>query len=189
MSNSRGVGLRILRMCNAILRLRLCKFLDCAENIYIIYIYSCKNKVVILVKYGYYSCVTVLTTTRHLWIDRCRQMQLMWCTPRATPCLQWYGAVQSVVCGQGSTLKLLVVLSTLLLVQLFAAWGHWVAVNMTWVHFRAKHSKEYPPPLWQTCKVLRPWALFHETAVLASLKMFYKHCVLGVSTGMTVTKL
>ena len=29
-----------------------------------------------------------------------------------------------------------------------------------------KQSKEHPPPFWQTCKVLRPWALFRETTVI-----------------------
>ena len=29
------------------------------------------------------------------------------------------------------------------------------------------------PPLWQTCKVLRPWALFRETTVYANTMLFY----------------
>ena len=34
-----------------------------------------------------------------------------------------------------------------------------------WGYMR-KHSKEHPPPFWQTCKVLHPWMLFHKTTVL-----------------------
>ena len=45
-----------------------------------------------------------------------------------------------------------------------------VAVNMTWALFRVKcwdtwKSAHPPLPLWQTCKVLCPWALFRETTV------------------------
>ena len=44
-----------------------------------------------------------------------------------------------------------------------------VAVKMTWRSFVVKcgnSRKSAHPPLWQTCKVLRPWALFRETTVL-----------------------
>ena len=46
--------------------------------------------------------------------------------------------------------------------------GLQVAMYMTWGSFVVrKHSKVHPPPLWQTYKVLRPWALFWETTVEA----------------------
>ena len=48
--------------------------------------------------------------------------------------------------------------------------------------------KRVPTPSLADLQGAPPMGPFHETAVLASLKMFYKHCVLGVSTGMTVTK-
>ena len=48
------------------------------------------------------------------------------------------------------------------------AWRHWVAGNMTWALFRGGNTwKSAHPPLWQTCKMLRPWALIGETTVQA----------------------
>ena len=47
--------------------------------------------------------------------------------------------------------------------------GHWVAVNMTWALFMIKcrnTQKSAHPPLWWTCKVLCPWALFCKTVVM-----------------------
>ena len=38
-----------------------------------------------------------------------------------------------------------------------------------------KSRKSAHPPLWQTCKVLRPWALFRETTVYAFCQL-----ILGV---------
>ena len=38
-------------------------------------------------------------------------------------------------------------------------------MNMKWALFRGPQPH---PPLWQDCKVLCPWAFFHETIVLLS---------------------
>ena len=55
---------------------------------------------------------------------------------------------------------------------LFVLRRHRVAVNMTWAlgtlsWLNVKAFKRAPTP--QTCKVLRPWAFFHETMVSALL--------------------
>ena len=38
--------------------------------------------------------------------------------------------------------------------------------TLSWLN--VEHSKEHIPPLRQTCKVLRPWAMFHKTTSWAS---------------------
>ena len=82
------------------------------------------------------------------------------------------GATQSVVCSQDLTSKPLVDPMYVLLVQLFASsriQAQQVVVNTKGRSFIVKCrsiQKSTHPPLWQTCKVLCPWVLFHETTVI-----------------------
>ena len=89
--------------------------------------------------------------------------------PQATPCSQWLGAVQSVVVPSGLDFEAAGGSVVCYCLSNYLLRGH---------RSRCKHDmgalsvkcgnirKSAHPPLWQTCKVLRPWALFRETTVL-----------------------
>ena len=90
----------------------------------------------------------------------------MWCTSWAIRCSRWHCAVQSVVCHQDSTLKLLVA-PLHITVQLFAsrAVSHCEHDMGTLVVKCGTTQKSTHHRLWQTCKVFYSWALFCETTV------------------------
>ena len=82
------------------------------------------------------------------------------------------GAVQSVVCHEDSTSKLLMVLLSIIICPVICFEG--IKSLLTWhgCSFVIKcrnTQKTTHSPLWQTCNVLRPWVLFCETAVLYKL--------------------
>ena len=97
----------------------------------------------------------------------------MWWALRATLCSLSHCAVQSVVCRQDSTLKPLVIplyqyviLCPIVCFEGFVSLQIWRGCSF--VVKCGNSRKSIHPPLWQTCKVLRPWALFRETTVLIS---------------------
>ena len=96
-------------------------------------------------------------------------------TPQATPCWQWHGAVQSVVCCQDSALKLVVILFVCYLSK-YLLRGHRVTVNMTWALFHGKmqkHSKECPSPSLAGVPPMGALSLDYGTSLLFSSSSWY----------------
>ena len=76
-------------------------------------------------------------------------------TPQATPCSQWYGAIQSVVVPSGLDFVAAGGSVVHYCLSNYFIWGHGVAINSCGSNWKSGH-----PPLWRTCKVLCPWAIF-----------------------------
>ena len=92
----------------------------------------------------------------------------MWWALSTTPSSRWYGAIQSTVCHQDSTSKLLVVLLCVIIVRpIFVSRASSCCIKTSPRRsfiVKCRNTQESArTPLWQTCKALCPWVLFHET--------------------------
>ena len=97
----------------------------------------------------------------------------MRCAPRATPCMLTVIWCHSECCVP-SGLDIEAAGGSVVHYYNLLLWGHQITGNMTWALFVVKcrnTQKSGHSPLWQTCKVLCPWALFHKTILHAHVCM------------------